>query len=180
MDWIEEVNMRLSRKNQILFAKDLQFLCDLAALFQTQSHRVIALWAFDMAEQSIGKLREKYPDERRPTEALQAARAWASGNLKMRPAQRRILDCHAFAKEIDCLEDIATCHAVGQACSVVHTVGHAMGYPMYDLTSIVYKLGIQNCTDAVLQRKQEYINKLLYWSEHLSGYSGGWAPFMFK
>ena len=26
--------------------------------------------------------------------------------------------------------DIARRHAVGQACSVVHTAGHALGYPL--------------------------------------------------
>lgn len=60
-------------------------------------------------------------------------------------AQRKILDCHGFAKEIDNKEDIATVHAVGQACSVVHTAGHAMGYPIYDLTSFVHRYGIDDC-----------------------------------
>ena len=60
----------------------------------------------------------------------------------MRYAQRKILDCHAFAKEAGCKEDVALCHAVGQACSVVHTAGHAIGYPAYDLTAIIHRYGI--------------------------------------
>ena len=111
---------------------------------------------------------------------MEAARDWASGRIKMRPAQQKILACHAFAKEIDCKEDIAMCHAIGQACAVVHTVGHAMGYPIYDLTSIIYKYGIENCSEAVEARKQEYIDRLLYWNEHFSDYKGAWAEFMLK
>ena len=99
----------------------------------------MALWAFDFAAETIEKLEKKYPEEIRPREALEAAQAWAAGNIKMRPAQRKILDCHAFAKEIHCKEDIAMCHAVGQACAVVHTAGHAIGFPIYDLTSIIYR-----------------------------------------
>ena len=71
-------------------------------LFQGQNHRVIALWAFDFALESIIRIEEKYPEERRPREALKAAQNWAAGNNKMRLAQRKILDCHAFAKEIEC------------------------------------------------------------------------------
>ena len=70
------------------------------------------------------------------------------------------------------------CHAVGQACAVVHTAGHAIGYPIYDLTSIVYKYGIENCISAVEARKQEYIDKIFYWNMQLGDYKGEWADFM--
>lgn len=98
----------------------------------------------------------------------------------MRLAQQKILSCYALAKEFDCKEDIAMCHAIGQACAVVHATGHAMGYPIYDLTSIIYKYGIENCFKAVEERKQEYINRLFYWNEHLNEYKGEWAEFMLK
>ena len=69
------------------------------------------------------------------------------------------MDCHAFAKEIDKKEDIAICHAIGQACAVVHTAGHAIGYPIYDLTAIIYRLGIENCAQTVEKRKQDYMDR---------------------
>ena len=180
MDWLDEVREKLKRKNQVLFAKDADFLQDLTMLFRDQSHRVMVLWALDLAAESVADLEEKYPGEARPREALEAAWAWAAGKIKMRPAQRKILDCHAFAKEIDCKEDIAVCHAIGQACAVIHTVEHAMGYPMYELSAIIYRLGIENCAEAVEQRKREYIQKLFYWSAHVGEYKGGWADFMLK
>lgn len=180
MDWLNEVRGNLQKKNQILFQKDSEYLQDLAMLFQNQSHRTMALWALDFAAESVERLEVRYPDERRPREALAAAEAWAAGAMKMPQAQRKILDCHAFAKEIDQKEDIATCHAIGQACSVIHTAGHAMGYPMYDLTSIVYRLGIEHCSKAVELRKQEYLDKLFYWKEHPRNNNGIWADFMRK
>ncbi len=180
MHWIDEVRIKAKKKNQVLFTKDSEYLQDLTMLFQNQNHRVMALWAFDLAAESIARLEAKYPEEKRPGEALEAARDWAAGKIKMRIAQRKILDCHAFAKEIDCKEDIAMCHAIGQACAVVHTVGHAIGYPIYDLTSIIYRLGIENCVQTVELRKQEYIEKLFYWNEHVCDYKGTWADFMLK
>ena len=180
MDWLDEVRIRLKKRNQVLFAKDMEYLQDLTMLFREQSHRTMVLWALDLAAESAAKLEERYPDETRPREALEAARAWAAGKIKMRPAQRKILDCHAFAKEIDSKEDIALCHAIGQACAVVHTAGHAIGYPIYDLSAIVYRFGIESCVEAVEQRKQEYIKKIFYWNEHIGDNEGEWAYFMLK
>lgn len=180
MNWVEEVNTRLKRNNQVLFAKNSEYLQDLSLLFREQDHRVIALWAFEFAAETIEKLKRKYPNEKRPQEAFTAAQSWAAGKIKMRQAQRKILDCHAFAKEISPQEDIAMCHAIGQACAVVHTAGHAIGYPIYDLTSLVFEYGIENCIEAVEMRKRKYIDRLFYWREHLNNYQGEWADFMLK
>ena len=180
MDWLDEVRIRLKKRNQVLFTKDMEYLQDLTMLFREQSHKTMVLWALDLAAESVAKLEGKYPDEPRPGEALEAARAWAAGMIKMRLAQRKILDCHAFAKGIDSREDIALCHAIGQACAVVHTAGHAIGYPMYELSAIVYRLGIESCAEAVEQCRREYINKLFYWNEHTGDHEGEWADFMLK
>lgn len=180
MYWVEEVKTKLKRKNQVLFSKDSEFLQDLMDLFQKQSHITMTLWAFDFAKESVSVLKQKYPTETRPEQALSAAQEWACGDVKMRFAQRKILDCHAFAKEIQNPEDIAICHAIGQACAVVHTAGHAIGYPIYDLTSIVRRYGIDNCVEEVERRKQEYITRLFYWIEHAHEHQGNWAQFMMK
>ena len=180
MNWIDEVKGKYSRHNQVLFSKNTEYLQDLSLLFSQQEHRAITLWAFEFAEETIEKLKRKYPNEQRPQEALMAAQNWAAGKIKMQPAQRKILDCHAFAKEISPKEDIAMCHAIGQACAVVHTAGHAIGYPIYDLTSIVFEYGIENCVEAVELRKQKYIERLFYWREHMNDYQGEWAEFMLR
>lgn len=79
MDWLDEVQIKFKRKNQVLFAKDAEYLQDLAMLVRDQSHRTIVLWALDLAAESVARLEEKYPDEPRPREALEAAWAWAAG-----------------------------------------------------------------------------------------------------
>ena len=149
-------------------------------LCREQDHRTLVLWALVLAQQTVAVLSYKYPHEERPARALEAAKAWAAGEIRMRQAQREILACHAFAKEITCREDIAACHAVGQACGVVHTAGHAMGYPIYDLTSIVYRLGVDECAAAVEQRIQEYVDILRYYSAHPEVAPEKWADFLLR
>ena len=179
-DWTAEPAARLKRKNQVLFAKDSPFLYDLEALLQGTDHRAAVLWALELAEQSVAELEKAYPEETRPREALNAARDWSAGYIKMPLAQRKILDCHGFAKELTNKAHIALCHAVGQACAVVHTAGHALGYPMYELSAIVYRLGIHNCRDAVEQRRKTYIDRLLFWNAHWQEVNQPWAAFLDK
>lgn len=180
MDWLEEVRAKQKRGNQVLFGKDSPYLLDLKMLLEGQRHTIVTLWALDLAEESVEILKAKYPEEARPEQALAAARDWAAGNVKMRFAQRKILDCHAVARELTDQADIALCHAIGQACAVVHTAGHAMGYPMYDLTALVYRHRPENSAEFVEARKREYISRLFYWIEHEKDEDRAWAGFMLK
>ena len=100
------------------------------------------------------------PGDRRPRAALDAAWLWARGRLKMPVAQRAILDCHAMAKDVTTAADAALCHAVGQACGTVHTAGHAMGYPVYELTALVRALGLDEGRAPVEARRQAYLARL--------------------
>jgi hypothetical protein len=95
-------------------------------------------------------------------------------------AKQAILNCHAMAKELTNPADIARCHAVGQACSVVHTVGHALGYPMYELTAIVLELGLDDCRDFIEQRVMYYTQRLCYWMEYEKTCQQKWAGFLKK
>lgn len=180
MDWFDEVRAKLHRKRQVLFSKDSIFLQDLELLLRSQSHRAVVLWAFDRAEETVKKLEAKYPAENRPRAALEAARLWAAGGIKMPIAKKEILNCHKLAKELQSLEDTALCHAIGQACGTVHTSGHAIGFPIYDLTAVVRSYGIDHCRTPLETRKQEYIEKIMYWGSHYESYSGKWAGFMLK
>ena len=49
MDVIIEVKEKLKRKHQILFDKKSLFLQDLMFLISEQNHKVLTLWALDLA-----------------------------------------------------------------------------------------------------------------------------------
>ena len=178
--WLAEVKAKAKRKNQILFSKDCLLLDELCQLIEQANHRVLVLWALELAEESARVLAEKYPEDFRPKEAVEAATSWAKGQIKMPIAKQAILNCHAMAKELENPADIARCHAVGQACSVVHAAGHALGYPMYDLTAIVLELGLDDCRESVEQHVIYYEQRLRYWVEYEKTCQQNWAGFLKK
>lgn len=178
MDWMDEVQQKLHRKNQILFSPDSLFFRELTDKLPGCSHRTLVLWALELAEEDVRILEAAYPEDSCPRSALAAAWMWASGAIKMRTAQRAILDCHAMAKKISSPEHIALCHAVGQACGVVHTPGHAMGLPIYELTALVRRNGVEHCREAVEARRQAYLDRLAYWQEHTAQVDRPWASFL--
>lgn len=178
--WMADLRQRHKRGNQVLFTKSSVCLLPLQQQLAQLSHRAVVLWALELAEQAVETLRQRYPEEHRPAEALQLSRDWAAGRVKMRPAQRAILDAHAFAKEIDSPEDIALVHAVGQACGTVHTAGHAIGFPMYELTAMVRRLGPDHCREEVERRIEHYGQRLRHWETQAKRVQTDWADFLLR
>ena len=178
--WLAEMKAKARRKNQILFSRDSLLLDNLRHLIGQANRRTLILWALELAEESARELAERYPEDHRPREAIAASRVWAAGEIKMPIAKRAILNCHTMAKELTDSADIARCHAVGQACSVVHTAGHALGYPLYELTAIVLEQGLDNCRDAVEQCVMYYEQRLRYWTEYEKTCQQNWAGFLKK
>ena len=178
--WLAEVKAKAGRRNQILFVSESLLLVKLGELIAGANRRELILWALELAEETVRELESRYPGDQRPREAVEAARAWAAGEIKMPLAKRAILDCHAMARELADPADIARCHAVGQACSVVHTAGHALGYPMYELTAIVLEHGLDDCREPIEHRVRYYEQRLHYWAEHEKSCSQNWASFLRK
>lgn len=163
MDWMGEVTQKIARKNQILFSPQSVLLQDLSLLAQEQTRRTLILWAFDLAEEAVDRLEEKYPAEQRPRSALEASKLWAQGKIKIPVAKKEIL----------------CCHAIGQACSVVHTRGHAMGFPIYELTALVHRYGPEKWKEAIESRNRQYLEKLCFWRDN-SQKQWEWTAFLQK
>ncbi|MDR1794571.1 MAG: hypothetical protein LBR25_04180 [Erysipelotrichaceae bacterium] len=177
-DWLLDVRERQKRKCQILFTKTNPLLNDLKAFLNQASHQAIILWALELAGPVVEDLRDKYPRQNRPLLAYQAAVGWAKGKIKMPDAKRAILDCHGLAKELSEPTDIALCHAVGQACSCVHTAGHALGFVMYELTSIVFSFPENMWPAACPVWVRYYEDRLKYWMAHYDRSPWTWAGFL--
>lgn len=178
MYWKDEVKQNIKKKREILFSKSSECLQELQYLIDMQSRTDVVLWALSFAKEAAEELNRNYPSESAPLDAIEATTLWAEGKIKMPVAKREILACHALAKRIDSSEDKALCHAIGQACGSVHTKGHALGFPIYELTAIIRKYGIDDCSPYVEKRMSEYIERLKKISDEKLSDNYKWADFL--
>ena len=78
-----DVEIKLKKKNKILFTRDSQCLQDFIKLIQLQNHRTVVMWALDCAKVTLNQFEAKYPDEQRPRICLDLCEDWARGKIKM-------------------------------------------------------------------------------------------------
>lgn len=174
MDWRTVVYENIKRKRKILFDKDNPLISGLRARLETGDRRAAVMWALRVSEDAVSQLETHCPAEQRPRKCLASARLWAQGILKMPAAKSDILACHAAAKEMDDPADAALCHAAAQGCSTVHTARHAIGFAMYELTSITLRYGIE----AAERRAEEYSAVYDYIAANTESFKGEWADFL--
>ncbi len=173
-----DIEIKLAKRNKILFSRDSQCLQELIKLIELQNHRTLIMWALDCAKQPLEQFEKKYPYERRPRTCLELCEAWARGKIKMPIAKKAILDSHAVAKNIDDNQYGALCHAIGHAGATVHVETHALGLPFYELTAIVIGCSNNDFQKPVSEKISYYYNRLLYWQEKTDKLKLGWADFL--
>lgn len=173
-----DVEIKLKKRNRVLFSRESKCLQDLIKLIQLQNHRTLVMWALDCAKVPLKQFEEKYPDERRPGICLELCGNWARGRIKMPIAKGAILDSHAVAKEINDSEYGALCHAIGHAGATVHVETHALGLAFYELTAIVLKYGKDNFQKPVSEKISYYLSRLSYWQENTDKLGFDWAGFL--
>lgn len=93
-------------------------------------HRLLALWAATCAEHVLPLFEAAQPADPRPRQAIEAARAWTRGELKM--IEARALGGHAMGAARD-LRGAArfAAYAAGQAAVVAHVAAHELGAAAY-------------------------------------------------
>lgn len=130
----------MAKLRKMLGAADSPYIVSLMRLIETQSKATIADWCLGYAEQHILPIyRKTYPDDMRPLLALDGARDWLCGNVKLPAVKARILQLHAAAREAeDHPAAQAAARALGQAASVVHVATHSLGLAFYGAAAIAY------------------------------------------
>jgi hypothetical protein len=93
-------------------------------------HKLLALWAASCAEHVLDQFESARPEDPRPRQAIEQARAWVRGEITM--SQARTAGGHAMAAARD-LSGAArhAAYAAGQAAVVAHVAAHELGAAAY-------------------------------------------------
>jgi hypothetical protein len=98
-------------------------------------HQLLALWAALCAEHVLGLFESVRPDDRRPRVAIDHARAWARGEVKMMQARKVAGHAQAAARDLRGAPRYAA-YAAGQAAAVPHVAAHQLGAAAYAIKAV--------------------------------------------
>jgi len=93
-------------------------------------HRLLALWAAACAEHVLPLFESVQPSDPRPRQAIEQARAWTRGEIKMSQARAAAGHAQAAARELSGAARHAA-FAAGQAAAVAHVAAHELGAAAY-------------------------------------------------
>ncbi|PIU68797.1 hypothetical protein COS81_02605 [candidate division WWE3 bacterium CG06_land_8_20_14_3_00_42_16] len=132
-------------------------------LVRKTDHKTLAIWTVDCVERVMPYFEEKYPEDHRPRNAIEALQAWINtGVFKMDDIRKASLASHAAAREVG--EDNAarsTARAAGQAVATAHVPTHSIGAANYTLQAIHRASNISDADAAVAKERDWQYNHLL-------------------
>lgn len=94
------------------------------------NHQLLALWAAACAEHVLHLFESLQPSDPRPRQAIELARAWARGEIKMSQARAAGGHAQAAARPLSGAARHAA-YAAGQAAVVAHVAAHELGAAAY-------------------------------------------------
>ena len=98
--------------------------------------RALIPWVCACVERVLPLFESERPDDPRPRQAVEAARAFARGEIGVGVAREAAFAAHAAAREAIGPAAVAAARAAGQATAVAHMAGHARNVPTYVLKAL--------------------------------------------
>jgi hypothetical protein len=98
-------------------------------------HHLLALWAAACAEHVLYLFESVQPSDPRPRYAIELARAWARGEIKMTQSRNSAGHAQAAARVLSGAARHAA-FAAGQAAAVAHVAAHELGAAAYAIKAV--------------------------------------------
>ncbi|WP_330475391.1 putative immunity protein [Terrabacter sp. C0L_2] len=98
-------------------------------------HHLLVLWAATCAEHVLGLFESERPDDPRPRDAIEHARAWTRGEVTMMTARAAGGHAMGAARDLRGAPRFAA-YAAGQAACVAHVAAHDLGAAAYAIKAV--------------------------------------------
>ncbi|MFC0629260.1 putative immunity protein [Kribbella deserti] len=90
-----------------------------------EDHQALARWAADCAEHVLPHFEQAEPTDDRPRLAIEAAHAWARGEISVTAARDAAFAAHEAAREVSQPAARSAARAAGHAAATAHVITHA-------------------------------------------------------
>jgi immunity protein 5 of polymorphic toxin system len=94
------------------------------------NHHLLVMWAASCAEHVLDLFELVQPEDPRPRQAIELARAWARGEVTMTQARTAAGHANGAARDLSGAARHAA-YAAGQAAAVAHVAAHELGAAAY-------------------------------------------------
>ena len=98
-------------------------------------HQRLALWAAACAEHVLDLFEAARPEDPRPRQAIEQARAWVRGESTMSQARTAAGQANGAARDLRGAARYAA-YAAGQAAAVAHVAAHELGAAAYAIRAV--------------------------------------------
>ncbi len=166
---------------KLLFTRHRPEVEKLRALIECQKHRTLVAWVIDCSEPILAIFESRHASDARPRNAVEMARNWAAGRIKMPIAKQAALAAHRAATEVE--DDPAAgaaARAMGHIVGTVHVETHALGFVIYGLTALVRDAQTEDVDGLIATECQRLYDRLLYWERHADDDERVWAAFLLR
>ncbi len=186
---------------KLLLTRESPEIQPLRELIEKQKHRTLVLWVIECAGHVLPIFEDKFPEDNRPREAVEVARAWMRGEIKMPVAKKAAHAAHNTATAVaENPAAEAAARTMGHVVGTVHVETHAIGVVMYGVTAFVYNAMLnseglkgaveqKNVADrknfvdaaAIIERECKWFyDQLLYWEANIDKIEHPWASFLLR
>lgn len=104
-------------------------------LLEDRLHRLLAAWAADCAGHVLHLFTALHPDDDRPRQAVEQARAWSRGDISMLQAREAAYAAHGAARMATGAAREAA-RAAGHAAATAHMADHELGAAAYAIRAV--------------------------------------------
>ncbi len=99
-------------------------------------HRLLANWAADCAEHVLPLFGDKYPQDDRPRQAIETARAWVRGEVTVGEARAAAREAHSAARAAADDAARAAARAAAHSVATAHMADHALQATAYAVKAV--------------------------------------------
>lgn len=150
----------MEKGSPILFRKTDPFLLALSEALSREDKATIVIWAFSLITEASSYLSARYPDVQIFKDSVKTVQSYLNGDIDYETRRSAIKALHNTASFIEDPADKYLIHAVGQGLSTASTRKHAMGFVVFELTSIILEYGLDEGLQRIPLKMDDYYQKI--------------------
>ena len=105
-------------------------------LLDEARHHLLANWAADCAEHVLPLFTARHPEDDRPRQAIETARAWSRGEASVAEAREAAFAAHAAARSASDAAAREAARSAGHAVATAHMADHELGAAAYAIKAV--------------------------------------------